>query len=867
MVWVVAAGAARGQVPPEAAPPAVQAVRVTAPPTIDGRLDDPAWRDARPFDAFVQAFPDEGAAPTERTEVRVLHDDRYLYVGVLAQDSRPSEVLRLLGRRDSIPFSDTVSVVLDPSRDLRSAFVFTLNAAGVQEDGVYYEDDSYTVTWDGVWDGAVAERPDGWSAELRIPLSLFRFPALPDQQWGFGVRREIGRSHELIWSVPMPRSAKGVVSRLGVLTGLSGLRPVADLEVVPYAAGRLVWQSQYRSDYLDGTRPPWEPSPRILDPMLDVGVDLRWAATPTLTLNATLNPDFGQVEADQIVQNLTTYELQFPEKRPFFNEGLDLFQPVGASEATPVPQQMFYSRRVGLQTPIFGAAKLTGRISDTLQVGLLDAVVSGGAQPAGSTESAPNRSLGWYPQQPLHLATVDSYPLQAPAPENFFAGVLKWQPAPIVTLGTTLTLAAPLTAPCTAEDLLQPPGQIPGRCTVVGGGAAAVDWRLRSRDSEWVFYGQAAASQVMGGPPERVLYDGTLLRPGDSGAGFYAWVKRQGGEPWRFDLGYQYAAPRLELNPSGFQQTQNLHGPSLVLGFVRPGGGGPFHSYSVKLRGESFFTTDGRNLNRGNAIGVWGEVLLRSFVGIGCDATYRDPHYDVREIYYTGVPYERSPYLVASCWASTDQSKALAGSLSLFGQRFFAEGSLASTWSLGGQAALVIRPSAPLETRLSVQLERNTDPARYLPLLSTPGTFVFGQLLAPYLSVVLRQLWVIAPRLTLQLYAQLFSTYVQYGPFYQASAPGDRSPILTSSLQPVTRPPLAVAGQSLGSHSSQLIVNLVLRWEYRIGSTLYLVYSRTQAELPWPGPEDPPATLSPVALGPGRAVDTLMVKWTYWWNP
>jgi hypothetical protein len=833
----------------------IRAARTDRPPRLDGRLEDPAWALAEPFDRFFQNFPDEGAAPSELTEVRVLHDDRYLYVGVLCRDAHPELILRPLGRRDKIPYSDTVSVIIDSGHEHRTAYVFVLSAGGVQGDGLYYEDDTYTSTWDAVWDGAVAIRADGWSAEFAIPLSTLRFGDEPEQVWGFGVRREIGRSHELDATVAVPRNARGFVSRLGHLTGLGALVHVGDVQLTPYAAARLVLRPQY-SD-------PGPPGPRILDPILDLGLDLRWAPSRSTVLYATVNPDFGQVEADEIVQNLTTYELLFPEKRPFFNQGLDLFVPVGSTDDERAPQQLFYSRRIGLGTPIFGAAKLTGSVSETLQIGLLDAVVSGGGQPGGSSEASPDRRLRLPWEQPLHLAPTDSYPLQAPAPENFFAGVARWHASGTATLGATVTSAIPMTRACSAEEaaLAAPPG----RCLASGGHAAAFDWNLRTPDSEWVFYGQVDGSQVVGGPPSQTLPDATVLRRGDLGGGFYGALKRQGGEPWRFDLTYEFESPRLDLNPSGYLRSQNLQILGPVLRYVRPAGGGPLLNWGVELHGQFAATTDGRAISRGNAAWVSGDVRLRDFTELGCDAGLKDPRHDVREIAYGGIPYQKPPYLFGNCWVSTDQSRAFAFDATATAGRYLPRGPLPASGYVALVSNLVLRPHPHVETRLGLHLERSTYPGKYVPLppgvVLDPSHLVFGDLVSPVLSVVLRQLVVLTPRLTLQLYAQLYTDSGRYDRYWRASATGT-APVGPNDLQPDSAPT-----PDPNFHHSVLNLNFVLRWEYQLGSTLFLVYTRSQQELPWTGPGSPSAEVWPRALGPGRTTDSLMVKWAFWSNP
>ncbi|WP_242345263.1 DUF5916 domain-containing protein [Anaeromyxobacter terrae] len=831
---------------------------------LDGRLEDPAWDLAPLYDGFVQSFPAEGAEPSERTEVRVLFDDRALYVGIVAHDRSPGEVRRPLGRRDRAPYSDAVTVVIDSMHDHRAAYVFEINAAGVQTDALLFEDDSSTNDWDAVWDGATAALPDGWGAELRIPLAALRFSNAPVQTWGFGVKRVIARRHEQVLSVLIPRGTRGQVARLGSLVGLEGLVPVQELEVAPYTAARLAFRPRV-SD---------APSPRDADPVGDVGLDVRASLGRALALQGTLNPDFGQVEADEIIQNLSTFEIFFPEKRPFFTQGMDLFQPA-AIPGRRSPQQLFYSRRIGLDAPILGAAKLTGKPSDRLQVGLVDALVTGAG--AGLPEATPDRSFRFEAAQPLHFGPRSSLPELAPAPRNFLAGVARYQPAPSRSFGATFTSALPLGPACSITDAEKddeaedPRERRPARCDVLGGNAAALDWNVRSADGEWFLVGQATGSQALGGAPSRLapgapvaprsrtLADGTVLQVGDPGYGAHAALGRAGGEPWRFEAHWEYESPKLDVNALGYQRTQNEQLGRALVRYVRPTGGGPFHSYALVTGVEGHRTTDGRGLARTKQFWIGGEAQLRTYQWLGCTAVVEGASWDVREISETGVALERPGFTYGECYVALDPSRPVSLQLDAGAGRTAAAGPLAAVGYWGTKGQLVVRPHARLESRLDVDYEASRWGARYVDE-PTAGVYRFAGLDAPSLSVTLRQQVVVTPRLTLQGYAQLFTSFGEFRGFRQASA-RDRK-VTLASLSPADAPPPSENDFREGA----LNLNAVLRWEYRLGSTLYLVYTRAQRELDWDGAGALPATLRPHALGSGPATDTLLVKWTYYWT-
>jgi hypothetical protein len=806
---------------------------------LDGRLDEAAWERAEPFDGFVQLFPDDGAPPSQGTVVRVLHDDRFLYVGILCRDPEPARILRSIGRRDAIPYSDYVAVHVDSMRDRRTGYVFAVSAAGVQEDILYYDDENGTGEWDAVWGGAAAIVEEGWSVEIEIPYSALRFSNADEQVWGFGVLRLHARSHQESASFPRRRGDRGLISRLGPLVGMDGLRPGRPLEILPYAAGRLVYRPE-----VEGVA-----EPRVLDPSADVGLDLRASLGRSFALQATLNPDFGQVEADQILQNLTTYELFFPEKRPFFLQGMDLFQPVTPWEENS-PQQPFYSRRIGLDAPILGAAKLTGQ-AGSLQIGALGAYVTG----AGQDELD---GAAWNPSQPLHLAPARSAPQASPASRGFLVATARWQEAPHRTFGATVTSAMLAEDRCTQEDLdaAEAAGtDPPPACRVLVGNAAAVDWSVRSSDSAWFFRGQLGGSQYLGGRPSTVLDDGTALDRGDLGFGAFASVGRKAGDGLWFDLDWEYESPELELNASGFQRTQNRQAARANVSFVRPRGGGPFLDWNIGAGGEAAYTTDGRGLRRGALLWASAEGQLRSYNKIGCEGTLSFPTWDVREIQRSGLAYGRPAGWSAACRVATRRSAPLWIQATTGYQATGADGPFSAMggWYLEGAGNW--RPHPRLETRLDLSYADSRQPARWIGD-GGGGAQVFADLHAPALSITLRQLVVLAPRLTFQAYAQFFAGYYDFGATYLAAPVDGRIP--TDDLAPAPPP-----SQDPDFRDSVLNLNLVLRWEYRLGSTVYLVYTRAQEE-----PEDvpPEPSLAPQSFGSGPATDTILVKWSYWWS-
>src|SRR3990172_12348466 len=356
------------------------AVRTPRPVRIDGVLNETEWQLAKPMTDFTQYDPREGEPPTQQTEVRILYDDDALYVGWKLYDTEPSKIVARLARRDDEVESDWISIRLDSYHDHQTAFEFTLNAAGVRTDIIQYNDgEAEDASWDVVWEAETVILPDGWSAEMRIPFKMLRFSEASKQEWGMQLIRYISRIREEQQWALIRKSESGWVSKFGNLTGLENLSRPGNVELLPYAAGGNRFVPKSRT-YPNGT-----------DFTSHVGLDAKIKPTSGLTIDATFNPDFGQVEADPAVLNLTTFETFYPEKRPFFIEGSQIirFTTFGGDFGPG----LFYSRRLGhtinVQEPeggyiehepryatILGAAKISGKTADGLSIGILEAVTS-----------------------------------------------------------------------------------------------------------------------------------------------------------------------------------------------------------------------------------------------------------------------------------------------------------------------------------------------------------------------------------------------------------------------------------------------------------------------------------------------------------
>ena len=376
--------------------PTMEAVRISGQSIkLDGILDESIWGTAPVATGFTQRAPKDGGSPSQKTEARILYTNNEVYVGIMAYDNAPDSVIASLFRRDGSETSDWVYVSLDSYNDKRTAFTFAVNPRGVQKDILYFDDRGEDVLWDAVWEAEAKMVEGGWSVEMRIPMSQLRFSSKDDiKSWGVNFQRRIARHQEFNYWAPTSQSASGSVSLFGRLNGIRDLEEPNRLEITPYVSSVL-------------ERAPGNPNnPYYNENELDanIGGDIKYGLTSDLTITATINPDFGQVEADPATINLSQFEQFFAERRPFFLEGNEIFRFGGTKTFNNFGNpNTFYSRRIGRspqgnlsqansfsgnslydpsqtdatftntpnQTKILGAAKLSGKTQSGLSVGTL----------------------------------------------------------------------------------------------------------------------------------------------------------------------------------------------------------------------------------------------------------------------------------------------------------------------------------------------------------------------------------------------------------------------------------------------------------------------------------------------------------------
>jgi hypothetical protein len=874
----VAVDAAAGPAPArDRAPRRLRAVRLAgAPPVVDGRLDDPVWQGAPVADGFVQLRPTPGAPSMQLTEVRVLYDDDAVYVGMRLFDDEPGGIAAQLGRRDASGlFSDWAHVLIDSYHDRRTAFRFSVNPRGVQRDVLHYDDFSEDVNWDGVWEAATSVDDEGWTATFRIPLSQLRFsPNGGEMVWGINFGREIARAAESSWWAPILPDVPGVVSVAGELHGLRALDPPRRLEVLPYALAR------GDSDPALAGSPFRAASGR--EASMAVGADVKYGLTSELTLTATINPDFGQVEADPSVVNLTAQETFFSERRPFFVEGGNIFTyNIGFNDDSG--EGLFYTRRIGRRpqrdvsgngsftdvpgtTAILGAAKVSGRTAGGWSLGLLEAVT---AREEGEVLTSAD-SVARFVVEPMTSYTV------ARAARDFRRG----------------RSGVGLIATSTHRRLESDPGLtfLPERAYTGG-----VDFRHRFADDTWSLNGWLAGSHVRGDTVAIQRLQRSSLRymhrpdadhleydPGAttlSGYGGTLNLWRVAGT-WRGGLGGTVRSPGLEVNDAGFQNEADLR---LVYGNVRyhrfdPIG--PFRTLSIGLNPSASWSFGSEHshtqvnlfmntelMNNWNG-GAW---TSRSFDGLSRGALRGGP------------ALARPGGWRGNLWLNTDSRKPVR----VNAWTFVAVEDEDSGWQRNGGATLTWRPSGRLDVRGGPSFNERQSEWQYVAQprdAAGEPHYIFASIHQRTLSLTSRLNYTVTPALSLQLYAQPFISAGEYSGFRVVTDPratrfDDRfHELLASEITFVEADAAGSAGhyevdrtgdgatdfafRQPDFNFKELRSNLVLRWEFRPGSTLFVVWSHGRTQVDPTGAFDARADLDRL-LGVAGS-NAIAIKVNYW---
>lgn len=824
-----------------ASPPATPE-RVAATPIpeatavrIDGELNDAVWQNVPPITAFRQREPRDNAAPTFQTEARVAYDATALYVAVRALDPEPQRIVGIRTRRDEQSPSDWVRIIVDSFHDRRTAFEFGVNPAGVKRDVYWYNDSNEDPGWDAVWDVAVTHDKDGWRAEFKIPFSQLRFHPAENATFGLAVVRMVGRLNETDTWPLISKSATGIVSSFGELTGLRLNRSPKRLEVVPYLVGDVKTQPAESGN----------PLANRTDPNASIGVDFKYAVRPGLTLTGTVNPDFGQVEADPAVVNLSAFETFFSERRPFFVEGSGIFRfDIDCNDGSC--SGLFYSRRIGraprgqadlaegayatspAQTTILGAAKLTGRVRG-FSIGTLTAATS---------------------QENALIANGTLRTRQNIEP---FAGysVLRARRE----FGNQSALGFMATS--TNRNLDAATRFLPGQAYTGG-----VDWDWRFRPSYSVsgfwagssIHGDAAAIDSLQRSnvhsfqrPDTTSLTYDPARTAMDGYGGSVAINKIGGQRVRFTSVAGVKSPGFEINDVGFLRRADQRTLSNWVQIRYDNPSKFFRSFRYNLNQWAGWNYDGDTLMNGGNVNAHATFHNNWSTGMGVNVNGRT--FDDRGTRGgPGVYGNRQ----RSVWGyvQSDERHALSA-----GYQMFASTDGKGTSFRDMNPYVSFRASSYLTVTTGMNLNRNNDDSQWIG--TSDGRYVFGRLHQRTVGINARLNYTITPALTIQLYAEPFVSAGDYSNFKQL-VDG------RATTYQARYAPYAYATNPDFNYRSFRTTN-VLRWEYKPGSTLFVVWQQGREDTLPRGTFNFSRDFGGVFDAPARNV--FLVKLAYWINP
>jgi hypothetical protein len=793
--------------------------------TLDGRLVETTWETAPAVTDLVQKEPIEGAEPSERTEVRFLYDDNALYIGAHMYKNPGSSIQAVMARRDRVEQSEHILIALDTFLDRRTAYVFGVTAQGVRVDRYHARDDEtvFDETYDMVWQAKTTVDAGGWTAEMWIPFSQLRFDRKTNLVWGLNIHRYTPSLDEDDYWAPVPRTVRAWSSRFGNLVGISGLPSSRPVEVSPYVAS---------SSTVNGNRDPRNPFDNGLNLKGRVGADLKAGLGPNLTLDAAINPDFGQVEADGAEVNLTGQETFFSEKRPFFLEGASL---MNLSPNT----NLFYSRRIGARpvapapgdfsaypaaTTILGAAKLTGRLASGTSIGAMGAVTD--------AEDARTFSLS---------TSTRSRTLVAP---RTVYGVGRVQQEFGKSQSTVSGIATIVQRSMNADE---PIAQLLPRSALSLGGDAVV----RFKDGEYEWQSLEVFTLVQGEPaavaraqrnsahysqrPDRTyhLYDPTRTSwPGWWTINQFA---RTGGRHWIWTLTNEIQSPDLEHNDLGRLTSADGIQANADVRWRETVPGRYLRSYWIGGRQNNEWTFGRERTTKSAA--AYASATFKNFWTSSATYTQSFDRFDIRLARggpTMAVPPSKQLNLSLKNRASSPRAWSIDLTRSVNDDGGFnnkASGSL--TLQMGPRWQLAVTPT----------LQRQVDTQQYITALTGGGPetfggrYVFATIDRHTYSMQFRTGFTLKPDVNLDVYAEPFAASGRYWDVGELVAPRTRlrrvygTDGTTASRQPdgslVVQDGLdtfRLPNTDFNVHSFRS--NVVLRWEYRPGSMLFLVWQQ-----------------------------------------
>lgn len=785
-------------------------------PRIDGIIDEDSWNSVQWSGGFTQIDPDHGAEPSQQTAIKILYDNEHLYVAIRAYDDEPENIVQRLSRRDGFE-GDWVEINIDSYNDNLTAFSFTATVAGVKGDEAISNDgNNWDSSWDPLWDFKTSIDNEGWIAEMKIPFTQLRFDANENQTWGIQFTRRFFRNQERSTWQYFSQEDAGWVSNFGTLHGISGIRPKRQVEISPYTVTKAErYEAENGNPFRDGS-----------DETLSLGVDGKIGITNDFTVDFTINPDFGQVEADPSEVNLSAFESFFQERRPFFIEGRNITSFQITSGGNPYSSDnLFYSRRIGrspqnfpdidsdlneyanvpTNTTILGAIKLTGKTQNGLSVGIMESLTS--------AEYADISRNGTSDEQ-----------IVEPTTNYFLASVQQETNEGNTVFGGMFTSTNRFINDSSLDNL--------NENAYSGGLNLEHYWS----DRTYYFRANVLASHITGSAeairlqqessrrffqrPDNDYTDYDPTRTSLTGTGGHLQVGKQASAGWRYLAWLTWRSPELELNDMGFLRRGDSIFQVLWAGYRFANPVGIFRNANLNFNQWTGWDFGGTNNFKGGNFNINGQLKNYWFVSTGMDIEGEE----VSNSFLRGGPAMQVPGGYSYYFnVNTDRRQKIS-----FGanhSQFFGFDDSANRQNYGFSVRylpsdafrIFVRPSLNIFDGELQYLTTTTD-----NLAQT--RYIFGAIDQVTTSITMRLDYVVSPDFTIQYYGSPFISAVDY-----SDPKAITDPRADNFEDRFTRDVSFSSEDYVNDYDfnfRQFRSNLVLRWEYRPGSLVFLVWTQ-----------------------------------------
>jgi hypothetical protein len=800
--------------------------------SVDGKLDEPAWQKATWQDDFTQYEPSEGKNPSQKTEFAILLDENYIYIGFKCWDNHPDSIVQRLTRRDEMD-GDFVAVQFDSYFDKRTAFSFMANAAGIKNDFIISNDGDEDNTWDPIWLVKTSRDDKGWYSEMKIPLTQLRFEGNSEQTWGLQVGRSLFRKQEVSLWQPASKKTSGWVSQYGELKGLKNLKSRKIADLTPYVVARTDRFGKEQENPFKQTGKKNQ---------LDVGLDGKLGLTNNLTLDFTINPDFGQVEADPSQVNLTSFETFFQEKRPFFIEGKNILSfPLNFGDGDLASENLFYSRRIGRRphydpeladneyvkapefTSILGAAKITGKTQKGWSMGILESLTSD--EFADISDGHQRREM----IEPFTNYTIGRVQKDFDKGNTLLGGMF-------TSVNRNL-----------GEEQLN----YLHKTAITGG----FDFVHKWHNKDWEFDLSTYFSRVEGSPeaikntqeswihnfqrPDASYLKLDTTRTSLMGQGGKIVLGKNGGK-LKFIAATAWKSPGLELNDVGYMRQADDILEVVWVGYRIYEPFSIFRYLNLNFNQWTEWNFGGESTGPGGNINVNTQLKNYWYVNFGTNVNGKG--LSITEL-RGGPALKYSGSKNAWVGVGTNDQKRLTAEAGFSVQHGNVKN---SKQSYSTEVGFGYRPSKNLKITLSPAFSSNNDELQYVTQqdYSNKTDYIFARIHQKTLSASLRINYIITPNLSIQYWGQPFIATGKYSEFKRitnsrADKYTDRFALLGGNelsynaadeiynISDQTGNPLYTFDQP-DFNVKEFLSNMVVRWEYLPGSTIYLVWSQNR---------------------------------------